>query len=198
MTGADRVLSLKRWTAVLRELKVPKVGGTSSRPRKGEADDDDDVAQGLIDNAHSVLFFGEEVSPEPMTFRGLFLRSRGLEAIVENFLRVGPDEKEQKLLVELFDLVFGGTSHQHKAVVAALVGFSEALANQPTEQVVPKDKITGLVLSAISKLKAKAELEALDVKLSKLEAEIAQPLVERAAVLPQMRALVAIVHQLAD
>ena len=115
---------------------------------------------------------------EPMNFRGLFLRSSGLEAIVENFVQAGPGEKEQKLLVQLFDLVFGGTSHQHKAVVAALAEFARALEQQPTEQVVPKAKIIGLVIGAITKLKAKAELEALDAKLQKLEAEVGEKLTD--------------------
>ena len=176
MSGEDRLVSLKRWIAVLRELKGSKAG----LPKRGseEEEEEDDVARGLVANAHSVLFFDEEISPEPMNFRGLFLRSSGLEAIVDNFVQVGPVEKEQKLLVELFDLVFGGTSHQHKAVVAALADFAQALEQQPTEQVVPKAKITGLVIGAISKLKAKAELEALDAKLQKLEAEVGEKLTD--------------------
>lgn len=37
-----------------------------------------------------------------MTFRGLFLRSAGLEYIINNYLLDGPSPEEQQLLLELF------------------------------------------------------------------------------------------------
>jgi hypothetical protein len=49
-----------------------------------------------------VLFYGEEVSPEPMNFRGLFLRSAALEKVVNNFIETPPTEEEADLLLQLF------------------------------------------------------------------------------------------------
>ena len=42
------------------------------------------------------------MSSEPLTFRGLFLRSSAIELIVQNFLHAAPTEEESGLLLQLF------------------------------------------------------------------------------------------------
>eukprot|EP00232_Nephroselmis_pyriformis_P009023 CAMPEP_0182893172 /NCGR_PEP_ID=MMETSP0034_2-20130328/24313_1 /TAXON_ID=156128 /ORGANISM="Nephroselmis pyriformis, Strain CCMP717" /LENGTH=277 /DNA_ID=CAMNT_0025026897 /DNA_START=163 /DNA_END=992 /DNA_ORIENTATION=- len=154
LSGPERGQSLKRWIAALEELAPATTPTDGCTDGWGGAGDDAapplPAADGPAgEKAHTVLFFDKDVSPEPMNFRGVFLRSRALENIVEAAVMTGLHDDDENDLRKLFAATLvGGEGVQERALrgVRELAAAVQALGDKV---VVDDEELAGVAAAAV-------------------------------------------------
>eukprot|EP00898_Chlorokybus_atmophyticus_P002963 jgi/Chlat1/3668/Chrsp24S03856 len=106
-------------------------------------------------------------SPEALTFKDVFLRSRALELLVTNFVEDAPDNEERRLLLELFEECLVGGEEAYQAVLTGIVKLSAVSGGHDVEVQISKQELLDLACGAVAALKISPERERLDALINK-------------------------------
>lgn len=167
--GPERVMLLRRWLAVLKE--VEKLYGLLSEDKeklKEQLDAFDEAKDGLR-KPSMVLYYDTDFGGEPLNFRDVFLQSQALEAITVSMILEAPNEEEISLLLEMFGLCLIGGKEVHHAITSGVQDLATAISKYQDEVLVKREELLQFAQTAITGLKMNADIERIDAEASDLK-----------------------------
>uniref|UniRef100_A0A2P2L592 Uncharacterized protein MANES_07G107300 n=1 Tax=Rhizophora mucronata TaxID=61149 RepID=A0A2P2L592_RHIMU len=170
--GSERVLFLKRWLAVLKE--VEKLLGSSFEERQTKAEQQiitDEAKDGPRKPA-LVLYYDSDLGGEPVTFRDVFLQSQALEGLTLSMILEAPNDEEISLLLEMFGLCLTGGKEVHNAIVSSIQDLATSFATYQEEVLAKREELLQFVQGAITGLKINAELGRIDAEAMDLKKKL--------------------------
>ncbi|KAJ6317580.1 hypothetical protein OIU76_013174 [Salix suchowensis] len=164
--GKERVLLLRRWVVVLKQLEKLSGGFAEDEQTSVEQNVGPDVSTGSPRKTSlpMVLYYDSDVGGEPMTFRDVFLQSQALEGISMSMILEAPNEEEISLLLEVFRLCLTGGQEIHNAIVSSIQDLASAFSNYQDEVLVKREELLLFAQNAIAGLKINYDLARIDAE----------------------------------
>ncbi|KAG5239779.1 myosin-2 heavy chain [Salix suchowensis] len=169
--GKERVLLLRRWVVVLKQLEKLSGGFAEDEQTSVEQNVGPDVSTGSPRKTSlpMVLYYDSDVGGEPMTFRDVFLQSQALEGISMSMILEAPNEEEISLLLEVFRLCLTGGQEIHNAIVSSIQDLASAFSNYQDEVLVKREELLLFAQNAIAGLKINYDLARIDAEAKVLK-----------------------------
>ncbi|KAJ6322852.1 hypothetical protein OIU77_012654 [Salix suchowensis] len=169
--GKERVLLLRRWVVVLKQLEKLSGGFAEDEQTSVEQNVGPDVSTGSPRKTPlpMVLYYDSDVGGEPMTFRDVFLQSQALEGISMSMILEAPNEEEISLLLEVFRLCLTGGQEIHNAIVSSIQDLASAFSNYQDEVLVKREELLLFAQNAIAGLKINYDLARIDAEAKVLK-----------------------------
>ncbi|KAF2318632.1 hypothetical protein GH714_009464 [Hevea brasiliensis] len=149
--GPERVLLLRRWLLVLKEVEKLWAASSEDKQRTVEQHLFPDEGRESPRRQSMVLYYDSDVGGEPMNFRDVFLQSQALEGIILSM-----------------DLSNGG-KEVHNAILSSIQDLASAFASYQDEVLVKQEELLEFAQGAVAGFKVSADLgridaEAIDLK----------------------------------
>ncbi|KAF2295923.1 hypothetical protein GH714_035142 [Hevea brasiliensis] len=169
--GPERVLLLRRWLLVLKEVGKLSAASSEDKQRTLEQHLFPDEGKEVQENSlcSVVLYYDSDIGGEPMNFRDVFLQSQALEGITLSMILEAPTDEEISLLLEMFGICLTGGKEVHNAIVSSIQDLASAFAGYQDEVLVKREELLQFAQGAVAGLKVSADLgrmdaEAIDLK----------------------------------
>lgn len=186
--GEERSQALARWLGALKDLdrdakllaeKAEKISekndGSPSNPSSPHVEQEIDEETGQPSRVTMVLFYDQDISSAPLTFRDVFLRSNALENITVSLILEPPEVEEVNLVMEMFGLCLSGGPEVHNAIVSGIQDLGRSVANY-SELLLNRDDLLRMAADVITGLKTNAEIERLDIEAFRIESQVHEKL----------------------
>ncbi|CAJ2631076.1 unnamed protein product [Trifolium pratense] len=172
--GHERVLLLRRWLIVLKE--IDSLYGASAESKEKTLEQHLAV-EDLKENPQRpslVLYYDSDVGGEPLNFRDVFLQSQALEGITLSMIIEAPNEEEVSLLLEMFGLCLTGGKEVHDAIVSSLQDLATSFSSYQDEVLVKREELLQFAQRAITGLKINSDQARIDAEASSLRKKLSE------------------------
>ncbi|KAL3365399.1 hypothetical protein AABB24_010509 [Solanum stoloniferum] len=170
--GPERILLMKRWLAVLKEIEKRTEVSAEDKEKINEQQYPSEEIKENPRKQSLVLYYDTEMGGEPMNFHDVFLYSQALEGISICMILEAPNEEEVSLLLELFGLCLTGGKEVHYAIVSSIQDLAKVFSSYKDEVLVKREELLQFAESAITGLKVNADLRRIDAKVSSLKKKL--------------------------
>ncbi|KAK2459110.1 hypothetical protein P8452_05605 [Trifolium repens] len=172
--GHERVLLLRRWLVVLKEIE--NLSGASAEGKEKTLEQHLAV-EDIKENPQRpslVLYYDSDVGGVPLNFRDVFLQSQALEGITLSMIIEAPNEEEVSLLLEMFGLCLTGGKEVHDAIVSSLQDLATSFSSYQDEVLVKREELLQFAQRAITGLKINSDQARIDAEASSLRKKLSE------------------------
>ncbi|XP_015078676.1 uncharacterized protein LOC107022594 isoform X2 [Solanum pennellii] len=131
--GPERILLMKRWLAVLKEIEKKTEVSAEDKEKINEQQYSSEEIKENPRKKSLVLYYDTEMGGEPMSFHDVFLYSQALEGILICMILEAPNEEEVFLLFELFGFCLTRGKEVHYVIVSSIQDLANVFSSYKDE-----------------------------------------------------------------
>ncbi|KAG8651273.1 hypothetical protein MANES_07G107300v8 [Manihot esculenta] len=167
--GPERILLLRRWLFVLKEVDKLLAASPEDKQTTLEQHVFTDEGNESPRKQSMVLYYDSDIGGEPMNFRDVFLQSQAMEGITLSMILEAPTDEEISLLLEMFGICLNGGKEVHNAIVSSIQDLASAFACYQDEVLVKREELLQFAQGAVAGLKVSADLGRIDAEAINLK-----------------------------